>query len=343
MKKRDIIYEDDLELNESYNIRVVKDIYNRLEEDTLIFNQKSKNELLNKIILTYLEIKNNDDLSEILYREIINNTGIGQIKDLKKLHSILKTKIYKTTILKPKSDTKLLNFRLNKEALLECRKLKQNSKYFNTEFFRSIFEWYTQKPKFQRERILFHEQLQVLEDAIKNQYEVLLENKNLDKVSCYKPVGIFSTKDENFNYLLTIGKKENSDKEMIYPTRLSNILSARANELEKFDISEKLKEKIDEKLEFKNYTWSEIENIKIKMTQMGYTKYNIVQHLRPNYESKDLLENNEYILEFREATDIIFYYFTQFGGEIEILEPLELREKFENFYRNALKKYEKTF
>ena len=47
---------------ENFNVKVSNKIVEILDRDMEIFNQKNRNSMINKIILTYLKIKNEDDV-----------------------------------------------------------------------------------------------------------------------------------------------------------------------------------------------------------------------------------------------------------------------------------------
>lgn len=334
-------------LKENYNVRIDNRILTLLKKDAIIFNQKSLNNLINNIVLTYLEIRDSDDISRILLNEVKNKfKNKFNTQELEDLEMIFKEKIYKTTFLKSNtkemSHSSLLNFRLNNKTRKECQKFKKKQDYFDTEFFRAIFEWYTIKPKYQREKILFSDNFEIVKDAIDNEYEVILKIKDQAHSIHSMPVGYFHTKEENYNYILTLGKNINTGKDMIFPTRLSNILSVEPNTREKFDsstFSNELRDKIKEKIETKNYTWSEVEEIKIKFTKNGRLKYDQIQHLRPEPIETEDIDNDDVIMTFKEPLDIILYYFIQFGSNIEVLSPINLREKFKDIYKNAFEIY----
>lgn len=325
------------EINENYNIFISEESFNRLEEDRKIFNQKTNNSFLNKIFKTYLKIKDKDDLTEILIERL---RGYIKKEDKEEILSILKSIIYKPINPRLNKKQKKLNFRINKDVKSEFEKLKKEQNYFNTNFFRIIIEWYIQKPKFQREKIIFHEELEKIEKAIADKSEVLLEIKNLEK-GFFRPVGMFSTKNENYNHVLILKINEKKEEEKLFSIRLSEILFIEKTEKNKgkeYKISETTQKIINEKIENKNFTTTEIEKIKIKMTEEGYKLYTKISHIRPNIEDQKK-EENFYILTFKVPIDIIIFYFLRFGKEIEILEPKYLREEFKNFYKNSLDNY----
>ena len=55
---------------ENFNVKVSNKIIEILEKDIEIFNQKNRNNMINKIIHTYLKIKNEDDIQEKIFNDI---------------------------------------------------------------------------------------------------------------------------------------------------------------------------------------------------------------------------------------------------------------------------------
>ena len=156
---------------ENFNVKVSNKIIEILDRDMETFNQKNRNSMINKIIFTYLKIKNEDDIQEKILNDIKKiEADISKEKE-KKIKEIIKKNIYETLTIK-KGNSKLVNFHLNKKTFDECKSLGENSNYFDTEFFRVVFEWYTLKAKYKREQILFHEEIEMLKEAINKKYEL---------------------------------------------------------------------------------------------------------------------------------------------------------------------------
>ena len=313
---------------ENFNVKVSNKIIEILEKDIEIFNQKNRNNMINKIIHTYLKIKNEDDIQEKIFNDIKKiDSNISEEKE-KKIKEIIRKNIYETLNIK-KGNSKLINFHLNKKTFQECKSLGENLNYFDTEFFRVIFEWYSLKAKYKREQILFYEEMSTIKEAIDKKYELEFKvkdnNAKLLKIKNSYPFGIFESKDENFNYLVTA---DNNGK--IYSTRISNIIDLVLIR-KVFSVNKEVQEKAKERI--KN------SKCKIEFTELGYRNYKIISHLRPNPIEKN--EKNR-ILTFNEPEDSLFFYFRQFGENIKILEPKSLKQKLKDFYKKALENYEKN-
>ena len=319
---------------ENFNVKVSNKIVEILDRDMEIFNQKNRNSMINKIILTYLKIKNQDDIQEKMFYDIKNMDVNMSAEKEKKLKEIIRKNLYETLKIK-KGNSKLINFHLNKKTFQECKSLGENLNYFDTEFFRVIFEWYSLKAKYEREQILFYEEILIIKEAIEKKYELEFKvkdnNGKLLKITNSYPFGIFESKDENYNYLVTA---DNNEK--LYSTRISNIMNLLL--IRKiFSVSKEVQEKAKERIKNRYYGMGNIIRCKIEFTEIGYRNFKVISHLRPKAIEQD--QKNR-ILTFNEPEDSLFFYFRQFGENIKILEPESLKQKLKEFYKNALESYE---
>lgn len=319
---------------ENFNVKVSNKIIEILDRDMETFNQKNRNSMINKIIFTYLKVKNEDDIQEKILNDIKKiETNISKEKE-KKIKEIIKKNIYETLTIK-KGNSKLVNFHLNKKTFDECKSLGENSNYFDTEFFRVVFEWYAFKAKYKREQILFHEEISIIKEAINKKYElefnVKLNDERLIKIQDSYPFGIFESKDENFNYLVTVDKNGET-----YSTRISNMKNVSLIR-KVFSVSKEIEEKAKKRIEKKYYGMGDTVWCKIQFTEEGYSNYKTISHLRP----KPIEENEKNkVLTFNEPEDSLFFYFKQFGQSIKILEPQSLKNRLKDFYKKSLESYE---
>ena len=324
---------------ENFNVKVSNKIVEILDRDMEIFNQKNRNSMINKIILTYLKIKNQDDIQEKMFYDIKNMDVNMSAEKEKKLKEIIRKNLYETLKIK-KGNSKLINFHLNKKTFQECKSLGENLNYFDTEFFRVIFEWYSLKAKYEREQILFYEEILIIKEAIEKKYELEFKvkdnNGKLLKITNSYPFGIFESKDENYNYLVTA---DNNEK--LYSTRISNIMNLLL--IRKiFSVSKEVQEKAKERIKNRYYGIGNIIRCKIEFTEIGYRNFKVISHLRPNPIEPNPIEQDQKnrILTFNEPEDSLFFYFRQFGENIKVLEPESLKQKLKGFYKKALESYE---
>jgi putative uncharacterized protein (fragment) len=175
----------------------------------------------------------------------------------------------------------------------------------------------------------------MLKEAINKKYELEFNIKANDgklvKIQDSYPFGIFESKDENFNYLVTVGKNGET-----YSTRISNMRNVSLIR-KVFSVSKEVEEKAKKRIENKYYGMGNTVQCKIEFTEEGYSNYKTISHLRPKSEEVD--EKNR-VLSFREPEDSLFFYFKQFGGNIKVLEPQTLKNRLKEFYKKALENYE---
>ena len=321
---------------ENFNVKVSNKIIEILEKDIEIFNQKNRNNMINKIIHTYLKIKNEDDVQEKIFNDIKKiDINISEEKE-KKIKEIIRKNLYGTLKIK-KGNSKLINFHLNKKTFQECKSLGENLNYFDTEFFRVIFEWYSLKAKYEREQILFYEEMAIIKEAIDKKYELEFKvkdnNAKLLKITNSYPFGIFESKDENYNYFVTADNNGN-----IYSTRISNIMDLTLIR-KVFSVNKEVQEEAKKRIKNRYYGMGNIVKCKIEFTEAGYRIYKVIFHLRPKPIEED---GKNRILIFNEPEDSLFFYFRQFGENIKILEPESLKQKLKTFYKKALESYEKN-
>ena len=75
---------------ENFNVKISNKIVEILDRDMEIFNQKNRNSMINKIILTYLKIKNEDDVQEKIFNDIKKiDINISEEKE-KKIKEIIR-------------------------------------------------------------------------------------------------------------------------------------------------------------------------------------------------------------------------------------------------------------
>lgn len=193
------------------------------------------------------------------------------------------------------------------------------------------------KAKYEREQILFYEEMAIIKEAIDKKYELEFKvkdnNAKLLKITNSYPFGIFESKDENYNYFVTADNNGN-----IYSTRISNIMDLTLIR-KVFSVNKEVQEEAKKRIKNRYYGMGNIVKCKIEFTEAGYRIYKVIFHLRPKPIEED---GKNRILIFNEPEDSLFFYFRQFGENIKILEPESLKQKLKTFYKKALESYEKN-
>lgn len=220
-------------------------------------------------------------------------------------------------------------------------------------YLKALYEEYCLLPTFQREQIFFKEIVNEIEKSISKQKKVKIEIKpkhnpkdnNIYTRKFYvTPYKITQDATKSYNYLIGIAEEILNDgrieSKKISSFRISRISKIKICNSMGGYLSEDKKNEMDNELYSKNaqFLAGELINVKIKFTIKGYEQYNRLLYLRPNSYTKVPNQDLTYIFHCTELQAI--NYFFKFGRDVEILEPLELREKFIKRYKSALKIYE---
>ena len=249
-----------------------------------------------------------------------------------KLLNYIYENFYKKTISrenqKLKSDTKILQFTLNKRNKENYYNfLEENGIQNEAKFFRELFIDYSLKVKKEREYFLYDEIIKKIEIAInkKKIIKIIFFDDNTVEV---EPYFIGSSNLELGNYLFSYNILEKKWKN--YKIKyIKNIFLKNCNfETRNQNYINEIKENYDPFLSFGK-------EIKIKLSSEGEKIFKSLEINRPRIIKKD---KNIYILEASEEK--AKRYFSYFLNEVEILEPLELRKWFKERFTLSLKNYQ---
>ena len=223
-----------------------------------------------------------------------------------------------------KEDTELLQFTLSKENFIKFDTL-ENKKLKKADFFRQLITEYAMKSSYERELIVFKEQLERIKVAIENDKRIEIKFKNRDDI--LDPYFIASLEKENRNYLVSYSYY----KEKIVNYRIKNITDVKITSLDRetFDESyiKDLKENFNPFLSFGN-------EVKVRFTLEGEKHYKQVISNKPKLKGKD---GDVYIFEANDYQAML--YFAGFMEMVEIIEPLSLREKIIERIEKMMKIY----
>lgn len=217
---------------------------------------------------------------------------------------------------------------LNKEHRQEYidvfqREINKNYRIDESEFFRNLLYQYSIMPIFERERVLYSRNFKGLNESInKNRCVILYSKKGTRKFEPY-----FIKQAEEFSYLFGYCLKRNEYRVF----RISNIVKiSQINEMVKNRNESEVvafRENFDPFLSFGK-------KVKVRLTENGVKKYNTIISNRPK-----LLKNNGYEYEFECSLKKAEVYFPQFFTDVEILEPIELRNWYKDMLEKALQNY----
>ena len=278
----------------------------------------NQDKALTKDLLKALKPIDDDYLKNEALKNIVkalnNNDFTNPIKDKSKIISIKPTKISQKAI------SHINNILVNDESMAS--------------YYRRLFISYTKKIKTIRERIIFKENYNLINQAIENKSKVFI---TLNSKVSYKNANIYAIanpKDELYNYVLF---EADGNPETI---RLANI--------ESIIILPELISFKDESINvfLKQIKYgpqyiiedNEDEPVKIKLTKRGIKLYNRIYLYRPEYD-----EVNGDIYTFKGPYQQIIHYFKRFGNDAIVLSPKSVQNALRNFYYFANKEYKKFY
>ncbi|MEG0135775.1 MAG: WYL domain-containing protein [Cetobacterium sp.] len=222
----------------------------------------------------------------------------------------------------------VIQFNLNKKNRENYYNfLEENGIQVEASFFRKLFIKYANQSKVKRELFIFKEVVERINLGIK-------ENKILNitfmdkKETKIEPYYIGNSKLEIANYIFCFDLLEDEFKNY----KLNNIKNIYINNkiftVRDLDFIEKVKNNFDPFL-------SQDKIIKVRLTPNGELLFKNIKINRA-----EILSINKDIYELQCSEEKAKRYFSYFLDDVEILEPLELREWFINKYVSALKKYQ---
>ncbi len=222
----------------------------------------------------------------------------------------------------------------NTIEFIESHELRGSSR---SNYYRMLFDSYCSLPQDKRERIIFRDIVEPIEEAIAEDRQIYLLSKNNYLLGrpglILNPYSLSLTREELYNYLLA----EISDVGAVRTTRLCRIRNIRILP-EKRVFTDTVKEKL-EKMVFNGpqypYQDEEDEPIRVRFTEEGLRMFKVYYLHRPVPRS---IEGNIYTFDCSHMQALT--YFSRFGENALILEPNKLSMDMLNYYRSAEEKYE---
>lgn len=325
--------QEKIKVNLSYNV------YHLLQKDMDDFNFHVKDGTPNKNLFYNTIIKNmvsqyrnemenvRDKLSLILDKHISSRTVFNDI--LNEIETLYNYTIEDKT---NRSHGYYISFRPSKkqEELYEEIEMYELKNTTISNYFRNIFNKYAKLSQDERERIVFKDELSIIESAIQSK-KILKITVNKRSFELY-PYVIVRTNDELYNYVIgAIKTNNNFHCVSLHLFKCVDMIKTK----NKFEFNEKEIKQLNENLTFGP---REIERrtvlSKIKLTPKGIKKFKAMYLNRPIP-----VEIKDDIYTFNCSHQNLFTYFSRFGVDAMILEPLNLRNQMIAFHKKAFNKY----
>lgn len=214
-------------------------------------------------------------------------------------------------------------------------------------YIKAVLEEYCELTYAERERIYFKTQLDEICLAIneKKLLKITLHSKNLrnkkavNKTMYVKPLRLQQDTEQLYNYLVGMTAFHREGRWEIGSVRLSSIQDCKRQE-HPISISDKTRRRIEEAIEVKGVAFISDKKgpltIKVAFTEEGEKLFRSMLHLRP----RPIGTPNENIYTFSCTSRQAKIYFSRFGHDAKIIEPLSLADKLKQLFTAAAKQYD---
>ena len=326
---------------EKIKVNLSFNTYNLLLHDMESFcfsmkeDQPNKNLFYNTICKEMYKIKKAES---VILRNKLENIIQNEINDINIVNNILDNiedlYNYKMEDKTNRSHGYYISFRPLQSLMSMYEEIEEFELRDNTisNYYRNLFNDYARLPQDERERIIFSDQIKVIESAIKNKKTIQITYGHFKHEII--PYQIVRTNDELYNYLICgINKKGIIKYLSLHIYKCANVIKTKNS----FILTS-----TDEK-NFKELIQIGPRNIerrtalcKIKLDKKGKKYFKQFYLNRPIPIS---IEDDIYT--FNTSTDELLTYFSRFGSSAEIIEPINLRNQMINFHKHAYNKYSK--
>lgn len=220
------------------------------------------------------------------------------------------------------------------------------------DFIKAVIEEYARLPFHVREKIMLQDKISKLQKAINNSASLNITTH--DKAFIVRPYKIMLDEQHRYYYLVGMARHyttEREEKEIkargdcIEEEKIVSFRIARIKKIiQRAKPSGKIKAyerpRIEKKLEKSGvmYLIGDAETVVLRLTDAGLSKYKIRLNQRP---AITLIEQPN-VYKCKATRRQIHNYFFDFGDDLEIISPSDLRDEFYQRYRNAIKIYENS-
>ncbi len=328
-----------------------QDIHSKLKEDQKSFHMGTvESAFIKRIIVNYYDIysKEKEDLENKIRDSISSFSYVPSKEDCSDISwQIIKfldeNKAIRNDCSKHKRLDKL-HLRINKNEIVLESNLDSLAQYARlSESLTSLFQSYLDKPKYERERIIFKDVFERLQKAISKNRQVKIKAKSNEreetKFKIIDPKEVHVSKEELFNYLLY--KDERDGKECASSIHLYNIISV-VLEPKSCNFSKQIISYFERmKINGVQYSISDDIVYKVKLSEKGKKLYqrNLKYIERPI--ALGISNPDEGIYCFDCSKMQLENYFSSFYEHMEILEPLEYRKDYCKKLEKIIEMYKK--
>lgn len=204
-------------------------------------------------------------------------------------------------------------------------------------FIAELLEEYSELDYGMREKIMLLDKVDLIKRAIDGNYPLKFKSQT-GRTHIIHPYKIVTDPDLRYNYL--VGDNFDNKSSKVGSVRIFNMLDLTILRKEK-NLANDIE--IEKALLNRSVPYLQSENkiIEVLLNENGESKYRRLLHDRPHYISHDdeyIDGYKRYIFKCSEFQAEI--YFTRFGDSAIIINPKELKEKMQNYYKSAYELYD---
>ncbi|MGN0115384.1 MAG: WYL domain-containing protein [Acutalibacteraceae bacterium] len=336
-------------LNEQIKVRLNLSplAYSVVQFDMNVFENEKYSNFLNRVFLNFANSADASIFNTLNRYKSNLEHDLGIIKmidESARMRIISKLVSNKETELESKANYEKgganVSIDLNQSVKDYLFKECSEEKYYNdrcSKYIKCVIEEYARLPYVEREKIYFKAFVEEIEKAIKENCTLKVSSGNNIFYEVY-PYKFMTDVAIKANYLVGYRKKLNSkDSKEICVYRLSRLKHAEARQGHKLFVSEEDIGNLEKSIKTRGVEFliGNEQYIKVKMTPNGVYQYNRALNLRPAYIEK----SDDNIFTFNCTRRQAEFYFFKFGKDAEIIEPLDLRNKFKEEYEKAAEIY----
>ena len=337
--------------NEKFYVGVPEDTYTILTRDAELFeimHEDDRGVNMNRFLMLLLQgyYKNykrerNEKIDRI--REMIGPWIKAPGKAEEVAEQIMEEIVVKPLPVRKGKNPERMSFKPTTETDQIITEIKEKEKRTYAQYLCRMFMSYSEKPLYERERIIFRDNVEFLEKACKGKKGITLTTRKApEKVQHVVAYSLVVDADGRNNYLLAQKRNDQGRFEaMTY--RLCRIVRPDYD-----DISDPLDPDVAGYLEKMKKDGPQFSlqgetDICVRLTPAGQKSYRQIYFARPAVlrDRIEMLEDGCALYHFNASPDQVFHFVIRFNaGEAEIMYPAELRERIHEHYRKALKLYE---
>lgn len=230
------------------------------------------------------------------------------------------------------------------QIITEINQSLIGSSDYISQYLRRMLMSYCEKPIYERERLIFRENVDFLETACQSNREISFSTvANPGTIHHVIPYELTHGSEERFNYLLgqEFNKKLKQNQAVSY--RLCRIQSPSFC-LSSGILEDTVMTHLEQTKKYgPSYAINDDSETCVYLSERGQQSFRAIYFGRPIVDRKEKKEDGSALYYFHSSTDQLYRYFVRFNaGEAEVLFPEQLRNNLKAFHENSMRVYKKN-